>query len=88
VSDEVEKPETVSERGSKTMAKTTKKTTKKNGRDRGATTTVQFRQEATALLRELTDMIEADVGIKLQPSQVILIALKNEVARRKEGGGS
>ncbi len=68
------------------MAKKATKTKKKNGNDRGPTTTVQFRQEATSLLRELEEMIEAEVGIKLQPSQVVLIALKGEVARRKEGG--
>ncbi len=66
------------------MAKTTKKTKKKNGNDRGPTTTVQFRQEATELLRELEGRIEEELGIKLQPSQVVLIALKNEVARRRE----
>lgn len=67
------------------MAKTAKKTKKKEAkRDRGPTTTVQFRQEATELLRELEGRIEEELGIKLQPSQVVLIALKNEVARRRE----
>ena len=63
--------------------KKTTKTKKKNGK-RGPMTTVVFREEATALLRELESMIEAEVGIKLQPSQVVLIALKGEIARRKE----
>ena len=90
MSSEVEKPETVSERGSKTMAKkTTKTTTKKTAkRDRGPATSIQLREEATVLLRELEEMIAEEVGIKILPSQVITIALKNEVARRKEGSGS
>ncbi len=66
------------------MAKVTKKKTKKNGNDRGPTTTVQLRQEATGYLRELEAAFEEELGIKLQPTQVVLIALKNEVARRKE----
>lgn len=67
------------------MAKKATKIKKKTEkRDRGPSTTVQFRAEATGYLRELEAMIEKELGITLQPSQVVTIALKNEVARRKE----
>lgn len=74
------------------MAKKAKKTGRR-GRPRasengGKSTTVQLRREATAYLRELEDLIqeemkEQELDVQLQPNQVVLIALKNEVARRK-----
>ena len=70
------------------MAKTN--TTKKKARpkrvrdERGITTSVSLRGEAVQSLREVTRLIQEAVGVELTPAQVVGMALKNELDRRKE----